>query len=58
MNVTEEQLKQAVDQTRYTLEVRDNLIRRASKQGQSRRKVAAATGLSVARIQQIVNHTR
>lgn len=58
MNVTDTQLKQAVDQTRYTIEVRDNLIRRASTQGWSRRKVAAATGLSVARIQQIVNHTR
>lgn len=55
LKVTEARLRQAVDRTRFTFEVRDNLIRLASEQGWSRRKVAAATGLSAARIQQIVD---
>lgn len=56
LKVTEARLRHAVDQSRYSYEARDNLIRRAAVQGWSRRKTAAATGLSVARIQQIVDN--
>ena len=48
------QLRRASQELEAAKKRRDDLIARASDAGMSRRAVAAATGLSLARVQQIV----
>jgi len=55
MAITEHRLRQITERAERAREDRDELIRLASEQGMTRRKVAAATGLSFGRIQQIVS---
>jgi transposase len=51
-------LRQAVRDLDAARHRRDRLIVRASKAGMSRREVAAVTGMSSARVQQIVAERR
>jgi hypothetical protein len=49
-----EELRRAAEQLETARKRRDDLIVRASEAGMSRRNVASASGLSLARVQQIV----
>jgi hypothetical protein len=54
----EEQLRRAAEQLGTAQKRRDDVIVKASEAGMSRRAVAAATGLSGGRVQQIITSRR
>jgi hypothetical protein len=54
----EEELRRAAKQLEGARERRDHLIVKASEAGMSRRKVAAVTGLTGGRVQQIITSSR
>jgi transposase len=54
----EAELQRAADNLREAQERRDSMILRATEAGMSRRAVASAVGLSVGRVQQIVEARR
>jgi hypothetical protein len=54
----EAELQRAADNLREAQERRDSMILRATDSGMTRRAVAAAVGLSLGRVQQIVEKRR
>jgi hypothetical protein len=54
----DEQLRRAAEQLEAAKDRRDHLIVKATEAGMTRRAVAEATGLSSARVQQIITGRR